>query len=298
MTLTADLSTSTSFNLGPARALSCREVRPRDAAGRRVRLHRVLRPAGGRLRLRRRHPRLHRGGPEVDLALPPPAARAHRRRRAPQHRARPHPADQGRPPRQGAGHPQPLGQGRHRQPDALVQGPGRRRGPRRRPRAGLPGAVLPVHRQPGQRRRRRGRPRGLGFRGAHPVVARAGQGADDRGVRRHAARRRRQLRRRQPARHRSSRPSTRTGRSSTSTSARTTPRAPRRWATRSPSSSAGGCRSRSSCRWRRGRSSPRSTRGSRSSASSGSSRPRRTRCSARRPPAARRWRRRSRRATT
>ena len=47
---------------------------------------------------------------------------------------------------------------------------------------------------------------------------------------------------------------TKTGRSSTSTCGRTTPRARRRSATRSPSSSAGGCRSRSSCRSRRGRS--------------------------------------------
>ena len=229
-------------------------MRPRDAAGRRVRVHRVLRSAGGRLRIRRRHPRLHRGGPQVDLALPAPAPRAHHDRRAPQHRARPHPADQGRPPRQGAGHPQPLGQGRHRQPDALVQGPGRRGGPRRRPRAGLPRAVLPVHRQPGQRRRRRGRPRGLGFRGAHPVVARAGQGADDRRVRRHAAGRRRQLRRRQPARHRARGRARGLGVRERQRPARTTRRAPRRWATRSPSSSGGGCRSRSSCRWRRGRS--------------------------------------------
>ena len=68
-----------------------------------------------------------------------------------------------------------VGQGRHRQPDALVQGPRRRRRAGRRPRAGLHRAVLPVHRQPGQRRRRRGRPRRLGLRGAHPVLAGAGQ---------------------------------------------------------------------------------------------------------------------------
>ena len=76
----------------------------------------------------------------------------------------------------------------------------------------------------------------------------------DRRVRRHAARRRGQLRRRQPAGHASWRPSTRTGRSSTSTSGPTTPRAPRPWATRSPSSSAGGCPGRSWSRWRRARS--------------------------------------------
>ena len=47
-----------------------------------------------------------------------------------------------------------------RQPDALLQGPGRRRRARRRPRARLLGAGLPVDRQPGQRggrRRRAGR---------------------------------------------------------------------------------------------------------------------------------------------
>ena len=46
----------------------------------------------------------------------------------------------------------------------------------------------------------------------------------------------------------------RAGRSSTSTCGPTTPRAPRPWATRSPSSSAGGCPTRSSSRSRAGRS--------------------------------------------
>ena len=206
MTLTAD---SQHVHLlrprpGPGAVLS--RVRPRDPARRRVRL---LRSASVRSR-----------SPTTSATSPASRSRPARSRsgatgsccpcrprcsRAPEHRARADPADQGRPARRRAGHPQPLGQGRHRQPDALVQGPGGRGGPGRRPRAGLPRAVLPVHRQPGQRGGRGRRPRRLGLGGAHPVVAGAGQGADDRRVRRHAARRRRQLRRREPARHRAGR---------------------------------------------------------------------------------------------
>ena len=298
MTLTADLSTSTSFDLGPARALSCRECGHETPLAAEFACTECFGPLEVAYDFGDVTRASIEAGPEVDLALPAPAARAHHRRRAPQHRARPHPADQGRPPRQGAGHPQPLGQGRHRQPDALVQGPGRRRGPRRRPRAGLPRAVLPVHRQPGQRRRRRGRPRGLGFGGAHPVVAGAGQGADDRRVRGHAARRRRQLRRRQPARHRARGrarglgvrqrqrpPVLRGGLQDAGLRGRRAARVAAAGADRR----AGGVGVAAD----QGRQGVHA-----SSASSGSSRPRRTRCSARRPPAARRWRRRSRRATT
>ena len=59
---------------------------------------------------------------------------------------------------------------------------------------------------------------------------------------------RRQLRSRQPSLHRRL-PTSTTGASSTSTCAPTTPRAPRPSATRSPSSSAGACRTTSSCPW-------------------------------------------------
>ena len=113
---------------------------------------------------------------------------------------------------------------------------------------GFTRAGLPVHRQPGQRRRRRRRPRGLGLGGADPVVAGAGQDPHDRRVRRHPARRRRQLRRREPAGHRA-------GRRARGLGVRQRQRPPvlRRGlqdprATRSPSSSAGGCPSRSWCR--------------------------------------------------
>ena len=57
-----------------------------------------------------------------------------------------------------AGHAPAVDQGRQRQPDALVQGPGGRGGAGRRHRDGLQGAGLPVHRQPGQRGGRRGGP--------------------------------------------------------------------------------------------------------------------------------------------
>ena len=157
-----------------------------------------------------------------------------------------------------------------------------------------------VDRQPRERRRRRRRPRRDGLGRRHPERPRGRQGPHDRGLRRHAARRRRQLRRREPALlgARSATRSPPTGASSTSTCGRTTPRARRRSATRSPSSSAGACPSRSSRRSRPGRCSPRSTRRSVSSSRSASSRTRRTGCSARRPPAARRCRRRSGPATT
>ena len=79
--------------------------------------------------------------------------------------------------------------------------------------------------------------------GVHPARPGGRQDRHDRGLRRHAGRGRRQLRRRQPAVQRADRrPLRTTGGSSTSTCGRTTPRAPRRSATRSPSSSAGGCR--------------------------------------------------------
>ena len=50
-----------------------------------------------------------------------------------------------------------VGQGRARQPDPLVQGPGRGGRPGGRARARLQGPGLPLHRQPGQRGGRRGR---------------------------------------------------------------------------------------------------------------------------------------------
>ena len=88
-------------------------------------------------------------------------------------------------------------------------------------------------------------------------------------------------------------PTRRAGRSSTSTSGRSTPRAARRSRSRSRSSSAGGCRTSSSGRSPRVRCSRRSRRASTSWRRSGWSSPRRSGSSAASPRAARRSRRRS-----
>ena len=171
-----------------------------------------------------------------------------RHRAEPQHRARLHPAAQGAQPRPRARHRQPVGQGRLDQPDQLLQGPRRRLRPERRPRARRQGLRLPLDRQPGQRGRRRRCPGRDQDRRLHPEQPRDSPSRSTR-----------------PSTPTSSSPSTattttstssprrsparrRAGRSSTSTSARSTPRAPRRSATRSPSSSAGGCPTRSSSR--------------------------------------------------
>ena len=123
------------------------------------------RSASARSRSRYDYPavtRPHRGRPAEHLALrrPAPGPAGHRRHRPP-----PSPgwtqlvrADN---LAHALGHARAVGQGRLRQPDALVQGPGGRGGAGRRPRARLQRAGLPVHRQPGQRgRRRRGPGRG------------------------------------------------------------------------------------------------------------------------------------------
>ena len=157
-----------------------------------------------------------------------------------------------------------VDQGRHPQPVAVVQGPGGRgrRGPGARIRGR--GAGLRVHRQP--RRRDRGggggrRPAGLRV---HPGRPRAGQGRPRAGLRRDG-----RARSRAPtttSTGSASRSPTRpAGASSTSTSARSTPRGPRRSPTRSPNRSAGGRRTSSSRRSRRARCSPGSPAGSRSS---------------------------------
>ena len=95
---------------------------------------------------------------------------------------------------------EPLGQGRLRQPHALLQGP--RRGDRalRRPRVRQQGLRVPLDRQPRQRGRRGRCPGRHEDRRLHPRRPRAPQGHHHRGVRRHAGRREGQLRRRQPAR--------------------------------------------------------------------------------------------------
>ena len=185
-------------------------------------------------------------GPGQHLALQGAAAGAVGHRAEPQHGARLHPAAQGPQPRSRARHRQPLGQGRLHQPDQLLQGPRRRLRAERGPRARRQGLRLPLDRQPGQRRRRRRRPRRDRRRSSS---SRATSSSPSRSTR--------------PSTPTASSPSTattttstssprrsparrRAGRSSTSTSARSTPRAPRRSATRSPSSSAGACPTRSS----------------------------------------------------
>ena len=132
-----------------------------------------------------------------------------------------------RPARRAARPRRGLDQERRRQPDPLVQGPGRRGRAGEGARARLRDRRLRLDRQPRQRRRR---PRGGG--GARllrlrPRRPRGAEAARDRRLRHPAGRRQRQLRRRQPALHRALRGSAR-GRSSTSTCAPTTPRARRR----------------------------------------------------------------------
>ena len=98
---------------------------------------------------------------------------------------------------------------------------------------------LRVDRQPGQRDRGPGRRRGPARRRPHPVRSRAGQGARHQHLRRARGRRRRAPTTTSTACARRS-PASTAGASSTSTCARSTPRARRATATRSPSSSAGG----------------------------------------------------------
>ena len=94
-----------------------------------------------------------------------------------------------------------LGQERRRQPDPLLQGPGRRGRGRQGARARLRDGRLRLDRQPRQRGRRprgRRRPRVLRLRPRQP---RGAEAARDRHLRHQPGRRPRQLRRRQPALH-------------------------------------------------------------------------------------------------
>ena len=234
-------------DLGPARHLSCREcgadqpssARSTPAASASARSRSAYEFGAG-------HPRVDRGRPAEHLALPGPAAGA-RRRCATSRTSSPaarrwcrrttSPASSGMRAlwvKDDSANPT------HSFKDRVVA---RRAG--RRPRARLHHAGLPVDRQPGQRRRRRRGPRRHPLGGARPGRPRAAEDRHHRGLRR-----RRWSRSRAPTTTSTGSPpswpaSTRTGRSSTSTSGPTTPRAPRPWATRSPSSSAGGCPSRS-----------------------------------------------------
>ena len=103
---------------------------------------------------------------------------------------------------------------------------------------GFDDARLRLDRQPRQLGRRPRRGARAGDLRLHPVRPRGAEDPRDRRLRHEPRQGQRQLRRRQPPLHRALAASA-TGRSSTSTCARTTPRAPRRSPTRSPSSSAG-----------------------------------------------------------
>ncbi len=219
------------------------------------RLRGVLRPAGGRLRLRPARAaspaQTIEAGPQPTLALRRAAAGAGRRRTRVSLGAGLDPAGAGRTgsPRE-LGVTAAVGQGRLRQPDPLVQGPRRRGRPRRRARASASTTVvLRLHRQPGQRGRRRTPPAPACARCVFiphdleqgKIVTTAVYGGDTGGdqgnyddVNRLCTEIARQvsglgLRQRQPA------AVLRGGLQDARV-------------TRSPSSSAGGCRSRSSCR--------------------------------------------------
>ena len=108
--------------------LRCRNCRAVGGARAELRLRRLLRAAGGRLRPRSRgrarRPGDHRRPPAGHLALPRAAAGDRAARARP--RGRLDAADPGGPARADARHRSPPDQGRHPQPDPVVQGPGRR----------------------------------------------------------------------------------------------------------------------------------------------------------------------------
>ena len=165
-----------------------------------ARLRLLLRAAGGRLRLRADRglgqPGAHRGRSPVHLALPGPAPG--RRRHAGGPRRRLHPAGARRPPGRRARAGRAVDQGRHRQPDRLVQGPGGLGGADQGPPARLQGGRLRLDGQPGQLGGGPRRPGRHGLGRPDPPRPRGGQGHHDRRLRRDGHRRRGQLRRRQP----------------------------------------------------------------------------------------------------
>ena len=135
--------------------------------------------------------------PAHHLALPGPAAG--QRRDAGRSRRRLHPAGAGRPPGGRARAGRAVDQGRHGQPDGLLQGPGGLGRADQGPPARVQGGRLRLHRQPGQLGGRPRRPGRHGVGGADPPRPRAGQGDHDHHLRGHRHRRRGDLRRRQPA---------------------------------------------------------------------------------------------------
>ena len=154
-----------------------------------------------------------------------------------------------------------LGQERRRQPDALVQGPRRvgRAGQGARE-LGFETRGLRLDRQPGQRVAAHAAAAGLESYVFIPADLEEQKILATGDLRRERGRPSRQLRRRQPALH-GDRRRARLGLRQRQPAARTTPRARRRSASRSPSSSAASCPTTSSRRWPRARCSPRSRRG-------------------------------------
>ena len=236
----------------PADALKCKECGTTYDARGALRLRAVLRPARGRLRLQR--PRRRRA--------PAPASRPgradiwryadflpvrQRAARAPALDAGLHAADPRRPARRarsGCGElwvKNDAANPTHSFKDRVVAV-----APARARELGFEVARVRLDRATSPTRsprtpRRRG-PRVLRL---HPGRPRGAEDPRHRRLRHQPRRRARQLRRRQPAVHRARRRA-RPGRSSTSTCAPTTPRAPRRSPTRSPSSSAASCPTASS----------------------------------------------------
>ena len=254
----------------PVQALQCKECHETYPLDARYVCERCFGPLEVAYDLTRPRRRLgqaaHPGRPADDLALLGLPAVRGAARAGPA--GRPDAAPARAAARRGARDRRALHQERHRQPDALVQGP--RRGGRGRQGAGarLRGRRLPVDGQP--RQRRRGTLGGGGPRlvRLHPGRPRGAEGARHRGLRHPPGRRARHLRRRQPALHRAVGASA-TGPSSTSTCGPTTRRARRRSRSRSPSSSASSCRTAWSRRSRPARCSRRSRAASRSGARSG-----------------------------
>ena len=240
------------------------ELRPARAARAELRVRRVLRAARGRLRLRRdprpARPGDDRAAPAGHLALPRAAPRRASRRRAAWRSARlPLIAAD----RLGAslGDRPAVAQGRHPQPDPLVQGPGRGGGHRPGGRVRCRHPRLRVDRQP---RRGDGGRRG-GGRPARPSSSSRPTSSRPRSTTPwptapRSSRSTARTTRSTACRWRS--PTSSAGRSSTSPSGRSTRRAARRSRSRSPSGSAGGCPTRSSPRSPRARSSRRSPRAS------------------------------------
>ena len=175
-------------------------MRQRQPAGTDQRLRLLLRPHGGRLRLRRharrRHARVDLGWAALHLALRGAAAG---RTRAPHRPAgRLHPPAAGRQPGPRARHARTVDQERHDEPHLVVQGPRRGRGQQPRPPVRLRDAGLRLDRQPGQLRRRARRPRRHARRRLHPARPGSRQGAGLRHLRPHDRLGQRLLRRRQP----------------------------------------------------------------------------------------------------